>query len=277
MRPSLLAIGALSLLASYVSAGNSGVWTDDGRRIMQPPTYGDKVVSRRAEVPSPTPTEQLTNAERLRRHLPLLPPTRRHGALTPRASCVPLTDGTGILQVRLAVNGAVKGYISKVYDGQNSYTVSTLQDALTVDLSSTSLSGPLEISAVDGPDASRPLIGAVGGSGGFNFASGQVGYTYLSGTGHTPANSPPSSTAGSSLNEFGYTGPVESTIWFVNCLSLEVTAQWTNDDGSQFPTSVFYDPGVDYVGLVGDFNAFTSTFPTEDAYLVTLHFIPTGI
>lgn len=279
MRLSFVAFGVLACFISCVSAKNAGIWTDDQTSVVQPPGYVDTALSRREYAPSPAPTKRITNAERLRRHLPLLPPTRRTGALSPRASCVPLADGRGTIQVRRASNGNVLGYIRKAFDGQNSYTFSSnVLDALTVKLSSTSISsGAQEISAVAGPDPAHPLIGAVGGSGGYNFNPGQLGYAYLSGTGHTPANSPPSSTAGHSIQSLGYNAPAESTIWFVDCLTLDITAQWTNADGSRPATSLFYDPPVDFVGLIGDFNKFVSTFPGEGAYLVTLHFIPAGI
>ncbi|KAF6752136.1 hypothetical protein DFP72DRAFT_906217 [Ephemerocybe angulata] len=281
MRLSFVAVGVLACVISCVSAKNPGIWTDDQTSVVQPPGYVDTALSRRESAPSPTPTKQITNAERLRRHLPLLPPTRRTGALSPRASCVPLADGTGTIQVRRASNGNILGYIRKTFDSQGSYTFSSnILDALTVKLSSTSISsGAQEISAVGGPDGAHPLIGAVGGSAGYDFNPGQLGYryAYLSGAGHTNANSPPSFTAGHSIQSLGYNGPAESTTWFVDCLTLDITAQWTNADGSQPPTSLFYDPPVDFVGLVGDFNQFVSTFPGEGAYLVTLHFIPAGI
>ncbi|KAJ2927509.1 hypothetical protein H1R20_g9580, partial [Candolleomyces eurysporus] len=204
-----------------------------------------------------------------------MPPTRRSGALVPRASCIPLSTGSGKIQVRRASDGVILGYIRNTFDGQNSYTYGTLANALSVQLGSVdSSAGVMEIRAINGPDAAHPFVGAVGGSAGYNFNPGQLGYTYLSGTGHTPANSPPSFSAGHSIQSLGYNAPAESTVWSVNCLTGAVTGQWTNVDGSQPSTSIFYDPAVDFVGLIGDFNKFVQTFPNEGAYLVTLHFIP---
>jgi hypothetical protein len=106
-------------------------------------------------------------------------------------------------------------------------------------------------------------LGAVGGSGGYNFNSGNLGYAYLSGTGHTPANSPPSFSAGHAIQTLGYNAPCESTIWYINSATLALTAQWTNTDGSQPATSIFYSPGVDFLGIIGDFAKFVATFPGE--------------
>ena len=48
-----------------------------------------------------------------------------------------------------------------------------------------------------------------------------------------PANSPPSFSAGHSIQSLGYNAPAESTIWHVDCLTGAVTGQWTNVDGSK--------------------------------------------
>jgi hypothetical protein len=177
----------------------------------------------------------------------------------------------GVIQVRRASDNVLLGYIRKTYDGQNSFTFGSLANAQTVNVP-TSCSGLQEITGT--PDPSHPFVGAVGGSGGYNFNAGQLGYAYLSGTGHTPVNSPPSSSAGHSIQSLGYNAPAQSTIWNINTGTLAITAQWTNVDGSQPPTSIFHDPSVDFLGIIGDFNKFTQTFPGEGAYLVTLQFVP---
>lgn len=71
----------------------------------------------------------------------------------------------GKIVVKATSNYNVLGYIRKTFDGQNSYTHGTLTNALTVQLPSTDstyLDGLIEIMAVDGPDSSYPLLGAVG-------------------------------------------------------------------------------------------------------------------
>lgn len=72
---------ALALLVSCVAALRSGIYDDDGKTIIQPPVHVETLnVARRTEPLTPTHTERLTNADRLRRGLLLLPPTRRSGA-----------------------------------------------------------------------------------------------------------------------------------------------------------------------------------------------------
>lgn len=86
--------------------------------------------------------------------------------------------------------------------------------------------------------------------------------------------------------------PAESTIWSLDCLSAEIAAQWINVDGcesistasaprvvfmasdnvikctAQPSTGIFYNPAVDFLGLVGDMNQFNSAFADEGAFLV---------
>jgi hypothetical protein len=98
-----------------------------------------------------------------------------------------------------------------------------------------------------------------------------VGYAYLAGT-SSIAQGPPAS-AGTSLQSLGYNGPAEATMWSHNGNVL--TAQWINSDGSKNPTQTFYDPAVNFVGLVGDLTAFNTSFPGENAVAVTLQFTGT--
>lgn len=72
---------ALALLASsYARALNSGIFGDDGEALGRF-AGSDSGVARRADGLglTATPTKRDTNADRLRRHLPLLPPKRRTG------------------------------------------------------------------------------------------------------------------------------------------------------------------------------------------------------
>jgi hypothetical protein len=84
---------------------------------------------------------------------------------------------------------------------------------------------------------------------------------------------PPSFLAGHAIQALGYNAPCESTIWSLNSATLALTAQWTNVDGSQPATSIFYSPRVDFLGIIGDFAKFVATFPGEGAYLVKLKFV----
>jgi hypothetical protein len=98
--------------------------------------------------------------------------------VSPRASCVPLSTGSGKIQVRKASDQSILGYIRQEYDGQRSYTFGALANALSVQLGSTDsndVGGAIDIRAVNGPDPAHPFVGAVGGSGGYNFNPGQLG------------------------------------------------------------------------------------------------------
>ncbi|KAF5339332.1 hypothetical protein D9611_009875 [Ephemerocybe angulata] len=297
MKASLFAFGVLALLAPCASGLSSGIFAGDGKTIIQPPSYDKSNLQKGDAPPTPTRVERITNAERLRRRLPLLPPAaKRSNALAPRASadrallprasfarraplprasCTALPNSIGRLRIHRSDDDSFLGYVGGIWDEQNSYTYSTIADALRVQLSPSSGDGPLEIIAIDGgPDPAYPYLGAVGGSAGYNFNAKQMGYAYLAGTGHTPANSPPSFNAGHSIQALGYQGPAESTVWSLDCLSLQVTPQWTNADGSQPPTSVFFDAEGGWLALVGDFGEFTTTFPNEGAFLVDIRFEP---
>lgn len=166
------------------------------------------------------------------------------------------------------------GYVSRIYDGQNSFTyTSNIANALTITFDNAS-TAPFAI-ALSAPilgNANNSYFGAVGGSGGFNFTSGALGYAYLSGTSLTAAGALPSLPATSDIEALGYNGPVESTIWSLTAgghLGGVLNPQWVNANGTVSIASTFYDGAVDFLGIVGDFNKFTSTFPGENAKLVS--------
>lgn len=222
-----------------------------------------------------------TNADRLRRGLGPLPPTLNaaRSFLKPRASptpCAPLTSATGTIQLNKVSDGSLVGYVSNIYDSQDSYTItSNVGSALQVSLPFLSPFGtPIDITAINGPDSKNILLGAVGGSPGFDLQSGQLGTAYLSGTGHTGAGSPPSSTAGTSMQAVGYDAPSESQIWTLDCVGLTFTATWTNSDDTQpAATTIFYNPTVKYLGLTGDLDVLNGVF-NEGAFAVTFTFVP---
>ncbi|KAJ7178846.1 hypothetical protein C8R43DRAFT_472035 [Mycena crocata] len=262
---------AVLFFGSFVSA-NSGIFSGDGQVVPSP-------VERSLKARSGLIKKE-TNAERLRRGLPLLPPSRRSPGYKPRPRpsqrpCVPLSSTWGYVEVTKA-DGTAAGYIRKTFDDQNSYTLTpSKSSALQVKLPSSSpFTGPFNILGINGPDKKHPYLGAVGGSSGYHFAHGQLGSAYLAGTGASPANSPPSSRAGTSLQALGYNGPAESQIWSMDCKTRGLSAQWTNTDLSQPATTIFYDPVVDYLGITSDLEVFNGHFGSEGAYAVTFTFIP---
>src|SRR6185312_3088605 len=176
------------------------------------------------------------------------------------AQAVPVS---GNLEVYNLGTGTTLGYVRSTYDGQNSYTYGTLANALTVSLDPAS-STPFAISIV-GKAGPNNYFGSVGGSSGYNFNAGQLGYTYFSGSALTAPGAAPTF-ASHDIQALGYNAPVESSIFSLS--GSDLVSQWVNTDSSVFAASFFYDPSVDFLGQVGDFSKFASTFPTEGAFLV---------
>ncbi|KAJ7183126.1 hypothetical protein C8R46DRAFT_1066001 [Mycena filopes] len=228
--------------------------------------------------PNPAPIKRETNAERLRRGLSPLAPTRRDRGSkpNPRPSaqpCVPLSSSWGHIAVTGPDNNFI-GYVRQTFNPQQAYTLTTSKiSALEIALPSTSpYGGPFNILALNGQDNRHPYVGAVGGNGGYHFSHGQRGSAYLTGTDAVPANSPPSSSAGTSMQSIGYTGPAESQIWSMDCKTRVISGQWTNTDSSQPETTIFYNAAGKYLGLTSDLNAFN--IGPGSAYSVTFTFIP---
>ncbi|KAJ7618333.1 hypothetical protein DFH06DRAFT_97888 [Mycena polygramma] len=264
----LAVLSFTSLVWANSNTSNAGIFSPDGKVLPAPAEPAVAGRSGAVAYRAWSKTKE-TNFERMRRGLPPLAPTRRRSGIRPRISpspdpCTVLLVNTGYIKVTR--DGNDYAYISKTLDGQKSFTKTATgqldSTALTVTLPVSPFGGPFDITAT-GSDPSYTLVGAVGGSGGYNFQPNNLGYAYLAATGHTPANTPPSSTAGTSIQSLGYNGPSESQIWSLDCQTLELTAQWTDSDSSQSPTSFFYDGAVDFLGLVGDTSKFAASFPGE--------------
>ncbi|KAJ7258178.1 hypothetical protein C8J57DRAFT_1720774 [Mycena rebaudengoi] len=268
---------------------NSGIFSDDGLSITNPTPVVQERSTHAADL-SDLLGQRETNADRLRRGLPPLAPTRRllYRQLRPRASPVPCNLPNTIDKIAISfLSASTNGYVRKTFDGQNSYTKGNLANALQVSIPSSPSAGPFELTALNGPDSAYPFVGAVGGSGGYNMRPGSLGPQLVAIPTYTfelqficsaaVANSPPSFSAGHSIQRLGYNAPAESTIWYLDCTTLSLTAQWTNTDGSQNPISTFYDGPVDSIDITGDFNAFEAAYPGENAVRVTLKFVPDPI
>ena len=164
------------------------------------------------------------------------------------------------------------GYVSDTYNNQNTFTYTTnIADALNIEINS---SASTFAGLMLNPPGSNSYFGAVGGAISYYFAPGQVGYAYLSGTSLVAANSPPSSTATNDIQSQGYNAPSESTIWSLS--GTQLTAQWTNSDGTQNPTVTAYDPFTNSLIITGDLNAYNFNFG-DNAVAVTLQFEGTPV
>ncbi|KAJ7922391.1 hypothetical protein B0H13DRAFT_1865767 [Mycena leptocephala] len=152
------------------------------------------------------------------------------------------------------------GYLGTRVNRENAYTVRPRPGAalrLAVP-PITSFGVAINLIAANAPDSGHPYLGAV------DAGQGNLG--------SVRGNSPPSSSAGTSLILRRH-GGIESQIWTMNCQTREVTAQWTNVDGSQPSTTIFYDPVRNFLGLTGDLQAFNAAV-SEGAFAVTMTFVP---
>ncbi|KAJ7473688.1 hypothetical protein B0H11DRAFT_2282541 [Mycena galericulata] len=227
--------------------------------------------------PASVPRKE-TNAERFRRGLGPLPPVRRDRK-KPRARpsstpCTPLSNNVGMLQIRRLSDGDKIGYVSASFNADNAYTlVGSPAGALHLTVPPAALSGEaINLIAADPPDSRNPYFGGVD-SGSGALVEGEAGFVYLSGTSGVRGNSPPSSSAGTSLTNSINHGGVESQIWTLDCQTKQVTAQWTNSDNSHPPTiTIFYDPVLDFLGLTADLQALNSAH-SDEAYGVVFTFI----
>ncbi|KIM89278.1 hypothetical protein PILCRDRAFT_813211 [Piloderma croceum F 1598] len=128
----------------------------------------------------------------------------------------------------------------------------------------------MDISTIAGPSAVGPLLGAVGSS---EFGKNQSGFSYLAGVTHTDAGMPPSAIAATSLQALGHNMPSESQIWTMKC-SLGIFAQWINPSASRAPTSIFYDPAANFLGLTGDLTSLDAAYPKDGVIAVSFTFVP---
>ncbi|KAJ7034488.1 hypothetical protein C8F04DRAFT_1259995 [Mycena alexandri] len=224
------------------------------------------------EHPNPVAKKE-TNADRFRRGLGPLPPTRReHNKFRPRASAVPCTR-LSKLQINKASDGEKIGYLSARFNHRHAYTVHPMPAAaLKVAVPPVTTFGvAINLVAENPPDSTHMFLGAVDDGQG-NIGSGEAGVAILSGTSSVRGNSPPSSSASTSLTLANH-GGVESQIWTMNCQSRQVAAQWTNNDNSHPQTTIFYDPVHEFLGLSGDLEAHNAAV-SKRAFAVLMTFVP---
>ncbi|KZT35733.1 hypothetical protein SISSUDRAFT_1121396 [Sistotremastrum suecicum HHB10207 ss-3] len=97
----------------------------------------------------------------------------------------------------------------------------------------------------------------------FSFSGSYLGAIWrsFSGTSAGPTSLSPGSTNIAFLEPVSLSSPgpggSQSSIWSLNLATLELTATWTNPDGSRFPATIFWDADEDdgNVGLTGDLDA----------------------
>lgn len=177
---------------------------------------------------------------------------------------------SGEIAVYKVSDNTLLGYVSDVYDSQNSFTFTVdIGNSLIVNIN-TPVSAPFAM-LESNPPGTYDYFGAVGGSGGYDLTPTGPGYTYLSGSALTAAGATPSTSA-NDINSLGYEGPDETTIWSVDGSNI-ITGTWVNADSTQQLATTFYDPVVNYLGLTGDLAAYNGVY-SDGAYAV--NFVFTG-
>ncbi|EJD54577.1 hypothetical protein AURDEDRAFT_110161 [Auricularia subglabra TFB-10046 SS5] len=253
---------------------------------------------------APTPTnarrghhERMTNAMRLRRGLPPLrprtiprtggTPTTNEGLhLAARASPSPSPSShpsgvppppsfKGIVKLTSKLDGTFIGFLAKDFALFGEFGIVTqISDALKIEIGGLrpGLNGPVDLRGTNGAGAPWDFVGAVTGfaSDSDVLAPGSENYKYIAGVSSTPAWSTPDLGNPNAFTQTtGIAQASESSIWFVNTYSKELTAQWINPDGKPaLRTEILYYPSDNVLVLAGDAAAFTEQF--GDAIPVTL-------
>ncbi|KAJ7618818.1 hypothetical protein DFH06DRAFT_1342404 [Mycena polygramma] len=222
--------------------------------------------------------EKDTNADRFRRGLGPLPPTRRGSDhLTPHPSsqpCTRLSNNVGTLRIRRLSTGKDIGYLSARSNHEKAYTVGGRRHALLVAVPPTTPFGAaINLIAANPQDSRYPFLGAVENGHG-NLGPGEAGVAILAGVASAVrSGGTPSSAAGTSLTLAGH-GGIETQIWTMNCQTRQITAQWTNSDGSQpRSTIIFFDPDREFLGLTGDLGV-SKAAASDRIFPVTMIFVP---
>ncbi|KAF8192686.1 hypothetical protein K438DRAFT_1762032 [Mycena galopus ATCC 62051] len=232
----------------------------------------------------------LSNAERVRRRLPLKSPVRRDSAskairaARSQTSPLPLVPYSGVIQVFSGVMSL--GYVAPDPNYWTPLLTPDITAALQVSfqLAQGSTSGS-QLDFTEPNDSRGSLFGLVVGrdSTSADIATGSFNIQYLhllfppnlrsqlilhstAGAGSTPAETPSYFSISSGLDKQS-----ETSVWSVDLISGAVSAQWINSDGSSPATVMFVQSNHLYVG--GDPNAFEARFPAP-VTAVTLQFIP---
>ncbi|KAG8919365.1 hypothetical protein FRC01_001318 [Tulasnella sp. 417] len=227
--------------------------------------------------------------------LPPLKPKLRSGTrvLSARQSNTsprPRTTQTCNILVTNANNGNIFGYISPVWNtfGTYGFVQSTQAGALEVSFSYPQddfSPSQLDITAVNGPNASYPFFGAgilllytssgpltasaVKGRANADASLGPGSYhhSYIVGTTQIPAGSTPQDGDNNSFDATtGFDSPAESAIWIYDPVTQELTAQWINPHGSTPANYIVYanspqDPIFVITGDVAAFQAIFAPYP----------------
>jgi hypothetical protein len=221
----------------------------------------------------------VTNANLLRRGLPLKEPILRRGSPVRRSSpsSVPPVKIThrGTIEVHNAANGNLLGYVSKnLVNGGAQYGIDpTAANALhvTFDTDQSNSGTGLNVKAVDS-NPSWPLLGIVQGRDDIdsNVKPGSYQYLYLGGVAN-PGTQPGDRPAQISNSYFiGSPRTAETALWTINSAG-NMSPIWINQDGTTPALQLWTQSTGLYAG--GDMNAFFARYPAP-VIAITYKFIP---
>jgi hypothetical protein len=88
----------------------------------------------------------------------------------------PAFSSGGTIEVHAAVDGSLLGYIGQQLDSQGSYTLQNSGQPFVLGDYSNTFDTSIEFAAGYDVSPANLLLGAVGGSGGYTFGSGQLGF-----------------------------------------------------------------------------------------------------
>jgi len=220
-----------------------------------------------------------TNAELLRRGLPLNNPVLRRG--TPARRTVPSSvpppvtiTHAGIIEVHNAANGNLLGYIGKnlVNGGAQLGIDPSIANALLVSFPTdgTGKGNDIDVSIANS-NPSWPLLGLIQGRDDTdsNFKAGSFEYGYLGGVanpGTQPGDGP---TLISNSYFIGSPRTAETAVWTFDGTNL--TPVWINQDGTTPALQTWTQSTGLYIG--GDQSAFFARYPAP-VTAVTYKFVP---
>jgi len=211
----------------------------------------------------------LTNAELLRRGLPLKEPIMRRGSPVRRnkpSDLPPQTKKTynGIIEVRNSANDNLLGYIGKnLVNGGAQFGIDSSRDnAVPVSFQTgPSGSGSQIVISLSNSNPSWPLLGLVQGrdDADSNVKPGSYQYGYLGGVSNpgTQPGAPPTSISNSYF--IGSPRTAETPVWTYDHSHKVLTPVWINQDGTTPAIQTWTQSGGLYFG--GDQGAFFSRYP----------------
>jgi hypothetical protein len=194
---------------------------------------------------------------------------------TPQAaSAATACTRVGNIQVTDTDNNTVVGFVSKTWNSFGEFVVTTTpSDYLSVQVTD---GAQTAITALNGQNASFPLVGAIQGfaSSSPDLGAGSFNYAYLGGTTSTAPGATPQGGPNAFTNATGIGEDIESAIWTdaPGTPGALLTPQWINTDSSHAPTHLMDITGI--LVVTGDTTAFQNTF--GPASNVALNLAPTA-